>query len=274
MVFDVAPRAPYLVQPYGCSPYPFEVPDPACPSGHRHLGVDLTDYTQDGRDYSGSEVHATRAGVVELIGWDSTLEGHDLGPAAVCLRLDEGGWLWFGHLQAAAVADGERVAQGQVVGYGGSLGVSTGPHLHLEYRTRWPSPNGIDQALQGAADPTPYLNYPPAPPAEEDSMPAEVPFPPITLPAGAGPVLELASMVNTGLVRCYVRLRSTTADPCAGSVIATSPADGHPLWSDRLSAPGGGGAATVMLPDDLDCQLEYQHQGPGAGSVGYKVGTR
>jgi len=38
----------------------------------------------------------------------------------------------YGHLSGWAVREGERVRQGQVVGYVGSTGRSTGPHLHYE----------------------------------------------------------------------------------------------------------------------------------------------
>ena len=38
----------------------------------------------------------------------------------------------YGHLSGWAVHEGERVRQGQVVGYVGSTGRSTGPHLHYE----------------------------------------------------------------------------------------------------------------------------------------------
>ena len=42
------------------------------------------------------------------------------------------GWISaYGHLSALAVASGETVIQGQLVGYIGSTGNSTGPHLHL-----------------------------------------------------------------------------------------------------------------------------------------------
>ena len=50
------------------------------------------------------------------------------------VRLEHGGGMGtgYGHMSRIAVAPGSHVRAGQVIGYVGSTGLSTGPHLHYE----------------------------------------------------------------------------------------------------------------------------------------------
>jgi len=52
------------------------------------------------------------------------------------LQVDHGNGIStrYGHLSGFAVADGQTVHKGQVIGYVGLSGRSTGPHLHYEVR--------------------------------------------------------------------------------------------------------------------------------------------
>lgn len=53
----------------------------------------------------------------------------------VDIRRDDGLISRVGHLNAYAVRQGDRVKAGQVIGYAGNTGYSTGVHIHWE--TRW-----------------------------------------------------------------------------------------------------------------------------------------
>ena len=48
------------------------------------------------------------------------------------VRLDDGTVLWYCHQSEFAAEKGQRLAPGDLIGYVGSTGNVTGPHLHLE----------------------------------------------------------------------------------------------------------------------------------------------
>lgn len=74
----------------------------------------------------GSPVYAATDGRVTFAGWHG---GH-----GNYVRIDHGGGIGtgYGHMSRIAVAPGITVRRGQVIGYVGSTGLSTGPHLHYE----------------------------------------------------------------------------------------------------------------------------------------------
>jgi len=81
----------------------------------------------------GSPIYATADGIVTFAGWHG---GH-----GNFVRLNNGGGMGtgYGHMSRIAVSSGTRVRRGQVIGYVGSTGLSTGAHLHYEmYRNGVP----------------------------------------------------------------------------------------------------------------------------------------
>ena len=91
--------------------------------GYRwHFGVDLDLET-------GDSVKAAFDGVVRIRAWDGSGYGNYL-----LVRHYNGLETLYGHLSKALVEPGTFVKAGQLVGYGGSTGHSSGSHLHYEVR--------------------------------------------------------------------------------------------------------------------------------------------
>lgn len=74
----------------------------------------------------GSPIVAATDGAVAFAGWHG---GH-----GKFVKLNHAGGIGtsYGHMSRIAVRPGARVSRGQVIGYVGSTGLSTGPHLHYE----------------------------------------------------------------------------------------------------------------------------------------------
>lgn len=102
--------------------------------GYRqHKGIDLASPT-------GTPIHASADGTVAM--------AERFGGYGLYVQLEHGGNLEtrYGHMSRIAVAEGQFVHKGDVIGYVGTTGRSTGPHLHYEVRV-----NGE------AVNPVPYM---------------------------------------------------------------------------------------------------------------------
>ena len=89
-----------------------------------HNGVDF-------RAAIGTKVKSAGDGVVEGVGdTDLVCAGASYGKW-VFIRYDNGLASAYGHLSVISAKSGQRVKTGDVVGYSGSTGYSTGPHLHM-----------------------------------------------------------------------------------------------------------------------------------------------
>ncbi len=95
--------------------------DPFSGEGAFHTGVDVS------ADY-GAPVHVTADGIVV------TVDTHTGYGRVVIVEHGFGLTTWYAHLSSYAVVAGTRVKRGEVIGYTGISGRSTGPHVHYEVR--------------------------------------------------------------------------------------------------------------------------------------------
>ena len=112
-----------FTSPYGWRTHPI--------SGTRkfHYGVDLAAPT-------GRPIYATRSGTVDTASYN--------GSAGYYVQINHGDGYKsiYMHMTHYIVKSGQHVSQGQVIGYCGSTGGSTGPHLHfgISYRGSYVNP--------------------------------------------------------------------------------------------------------------------------------------
>ena len=123
------PRQRYAKMPLAATP----VTSGFAFRGYRwHYGMDLDLET-------GDSVKSAFDGVVRISAWDGGGYGN-----YILVRHYNGLETIYGHLSKALVPVGTFVKAGQLIGYGGSTGRSTGSHLHFEVRYQG---NPINPAL-------------------------------------------------------------------------------------------------------------------------------
>ena len=95
--------------------------DPFHGTARMHAGVDIPGAT-------GTPIYATANGTIA--------RAERAGGYGNLIEVDHGKGIAtrYGHLSRILVASGTRVVRGQMIGYMGSTGRSTGPHLHYEVR--------------------------------------------------------------------------------------------------------------------------------------------
>lgn len=103
-----------------------------------HTGIDLAAPT-------GTPVYATADGVVSRADWYSSY--------GLYISVEHGASMQtrYAHLSRLAVAAGDNVKKGDLIGYVGSTGRSTGPHLHYEVRVDGVAVNPIPYMVESEA---------------------------------------------------------------------------------------------------------------------------
>ena len=103
----------------------------------QYYGENVTSAFHTGIDYGcpiGVPILASADGIIRFNGFDKTGYGnciiieHDISHATL-----------YGHLNntVLTLSPGTKVKQGDLIGWSGSTGNSTGPHLHFESRRQW-----------------------------------------------------------------------------------------------------------------------------------------
>jgi murein DD-endopeptidase MepM/ murein hydrolase activator NlpD len=130
-----------ITQPFGCTGYVLEHPTTDCPNGF-HTGVDIA-------EPQGYPIRAAAGGIAYPLQDPARYGNH------VIVQHHAGYATVYAHMVRFNVTWGQRVEAGDVIGYVGSTGNSSGPHLHFEVR------------FAGTAeDPMPYLDGSPPDPSE------------------------------------------------------------------------------------------------------------
>jgi murein DD-endopeptidase MepM/ murein hydrolase activator NlpD len=118
------PMGGNVTQEFGCTGFVYEPAVGSC--AHFHQGIDMV------APY-GTPIRASAPGTVLYIGWNYA-DGYD--PAWIVIIAHSSNLeTWYAHMQPNyPVQAGQSVRAGQVVGFEGSTGHSTGAHLHWAVR--------------------------------------------------------------------------------------------------------------------------------------------
>lgn len=108
--------------------------------------IDGKEEFHNGYDFAvpvGTPVYACADGAAFRCGWQDDQDrkiGYGLRLMQEIEQLDgimkKRFYVWYGHLSKLAVKEGDRILAGQLIGYSGNTGRSTGPHCHVGCREK------------------------------------------------------------------------------------------------------------------------------------------
>ena len=136
----------------------FATANPQVYNGKGHTGIDVAASI-------GTKVKAARSGTVSGVGNTDLVRGCYSFGKWIMIEHPGGVSTLYAHLSLQNVAVGDKVTAGEVIGYSGNTGYSTGPHLHFGvYATQgvriMKMQNSVNcrNAIIPVADPKAYLN--------------------------------------------------------------------------------------------------------------------
>ena len=112
----------YLTQYFGNTT--FSTSNPQLYSGKGHPGIDL-------RAARGTPIKAALSGTVIAVTNMDLIPGCYSYGKWIMIKHPDGLSTLYGHMSLQVVYVGQKVATGEVIGYSGNTGASTGPHLHF-----------------------------------------------------------------------------------------------------------------------------------------------
>lgn len=122
----------------------FTWPCPSCTYITSRFGLRVHPITGQEKTHTGMDIGASYgATIIAADGGTVTWAGDNGNGYGNYVMIDHGNGYktLYGHMSSIAVSSGQSVSQGDTIGYVGSTGMSTGPHLHFEI---WSGGSRID----------------------------------------------------------------------------------------------------------------------------------
>lgn len=94
---------------------------PTAGASTNHQGLDIG-------AAAGTPIYAAASGTIEVATSNNSYGNY------VMVNHGSGTTTVYAHMESMTVSSGQYVTQGQIIGYVGSTGITTGPHLHYEVR--------------------------------------------------------------------------------------------------------------------------------------------
>lgn len=112
-------------------------PCPSCTYITSRFGLRIHPITGEEKSHTGLDIGAGYGAAIVAADGGTVILAEVNGGYGNCVMIDHGNGYTtlYGHMSSYAVSSGQSVSQGDTIGYVGSTGMSTGPHLHFEVRS-------------------------------------------------------------------------------------------------------------------------------------------